>query len=149
MRQILSDLHSIQSKLYHPGIFGFTKRSPIFRVAAGRGEPLNARRWFALLGSVVRSVGSFLTGNGARASRGRELRARISGKKGGRACALGCTKYTAVQNIQLTGQNRRSRSQVRGISPSPPKLGELTGFFPGVLTKVASTGRNFALSVSD
>ena len=36
-----------------------------------------------------------------------------------------------------------------GISPSPPKLGELTGLFRGVLTKVASTERNFALSVSD
>ena len=38
---------------------------------------------------------------------------------------------------------------MRGISPSPPKLGELTGFFPGVLTKTASTERNFALSTCD
>lgn len=38
---------------------------------------------------------------------------------------------------------------MRGISPSPPNLGGLTGFFPGVLTKAASTERNFALSVSD
>ena len=37
---------------------------------------------------------------------------------------------------------------MRGISPSPPKLGELTGLFRGVLTKVASTERNFALSIS-
>lgn len=37
---------------------------------------------------------------------------------------------------------------MRGISPSPPKLGELTGLFPGVLTKVDSTERNFALSIS-
>lgn len=35
---------------------------------------------------------------------------------------------------------------MRGIFPSPPKLGELTGLFRGVLTKVASTERNFALS---
>ena len=38
---------------------------------------------------------------------------------------------------------------MRGISPSPPNLGELTGLFPGVLTKVASTERNFALSTGD
>lgn len=130
MRQILSDLHSIQSKLYHPGIFGFTKRSPIFRVAAGRGEPLNARRWFALLGSVVRSVGSFLTGNGARASRGRELRARISGKKGESLCTRlhkihGCAKHP----VDWTKPAEPLAGA--GDFPQSSQIGRTDGIFPG------------------
>lgn len=53
-------------------------------------------------------------------------------------------KYTPVNFVHSNAQNtrlcktsnrvdkiRRSRSQVRGISPSPPKLGELTAFSRG------------------